>query len=698
MQEFEIPIWKEAPFIRIVLPLMIGILWQWYLPLPFFLVLSALGTSLLLSFIYARLSLLRKFQWRFWSGINISLLFIFIGMLLLSKADDRCDPHWYGHVKSGYAWQVVVSEPPEVKQNSYSLRVTVKSVMVNHHCIPVTGNLRVLLKKESKICPLQYGDVCWVLKKAKPIVNSGNPGSFNLERYQAFHHLYEQVYISSSDIIILPEKQKAKWKVAVQESQRKILSVLRHYLSKDLAVLGIAEALLIGYKPDLDKGLVNSYSNTGVVHIIAISGLHLGLICMVLVWLFDRIPGLRKMIWAKAIMVMMCLWMFSLMTGASASVLRSAVMFTVILLGRCLQRESGIVNSLAASAFLLLVYDPYLLWDVGFQLSYLAIIGIVLLQKPIQQWMSFDHWLLEKIGEMMSITLAAQMVTTPICLFYFHQFPNYFMLSNLIAVPLSTLVLFAELLLILLSPFPIPAQGVAILTEWLIKMLNAIIQKIGKWPYAVTDNIVADVLSTCLLYLCLLALLLLFLKKWRRMMWPALLFFTCWLFYLGGKKIQFGRQQRWLVLNTPHHSGLLLVRGRHAYFSGDSDLIKQPATYRFYVRPVMQEWGLQHPPQFLSASSPSSFMVRMGNRRIMVIGNDFHEMIDSRPVQPDIILIRHQPSLNFNKIGAFGRNAIWIFDASNALWKIEQWKKQCDALHLRCISIPENGALFMDCP
>ena len=149
--------------------------------------------------------------------------------------------------------------------------------------------------------------------------------------------------------------------------------------------MGLAEALLIGYKDDLDKTLVQSYSNTGVVHVIAISGLHLGLIYWLLLMLFKPLQK-RKLKWLRPVFILTGLWLFSLLAGAQPSVLRSAVMFTCIVLGDSFARKSSIYNTLALSALLLLCINPYWLWDVGFQLSYAAVLSIVIFMQPIYNW------------------------------------------------------------------------------------------------------------------------------------------------------------------------------------------------------------------------------------------------------------------------------------------------------------------------
>jgi len=179
--------------------------------------------------------------------------------------------------------------------------------------------------------------------------------------------------------------------------------------------------------------------------------MHLGLIYVMLIWIFSRIPYLKRSSILRIIFVLSCLWLFALLTGGSASILRSAVMFSCIIIGENFSRRASIYNSLAASAFILLCYNPFYLWDVGFQLSYLAILGIVILQKPIYNLFFIKNKSLNKLWKLTAISLAAQTFTFPICLYYFHQFPTIFLFTNLITVPLSTVILFVEIFLIALG-------------------------------------------------------------------------------------------------------------------------------------------------------------------------------------------------------------------------------------------------------
>jgi competence protein ComEC len=419
---------------------------------------------------------------------------------------------------------------------------------------------------------------------------------------------------------------------------------------------------------------------------------------MILIGILDFLPGLQNIRWLKSLIVIVFLWTFTLISGASASVLRSAVMFTIIVIGKQLKWEGGINNSLAASAFLLLCYDPYLLWDVGFQLSYLAIIGILWLQKPIENLLTIKNRVYKKIWEMSAITLAAQIITTPVCLYYFHQFPNYFLFCNLVAVPLSTCILFAEIALLLFSAVPVIAYGIAACAAWMIKLLNDIIIVFSKLPYSLTENIYADVYSTAFLYLALLFLLtgLILNRKFAFLSGCVLLtFFSARITLVKLRSI---KQQKLFVLNLRGSSMIAYIQGNQLYYFGDSSAYYSSSTNRMYLMPFRQKWLLYKKPILFFNKLNNKFLLKTGKATIMIADSNFRKLTEPLKPFPDLLLITHGKSMKMMDFENISQNAMLIFDASNPLWKIRQWKKECEALNLRRISIPDQGAWAIDLP
>ncbi len=467
---------------------------------------------------------------------------------------------------------------------------------------------------------------------------------------------------------------------------------MQKHISTGKDELGIAEALLIGYTNDLDKDLVQAYSNTGVVHIIAISGMHLALIYVLLVWFFAKIPLINRSKFVQLLLILSCLWLFSILTGASPSVLRAAVMFSFIAVGKTYFKQASIYNSLAASAFVLLCYNPYYLWAVGFQLSYLAVLGIVIFQKPIYNCFYIKNKWLDKTWQLVSVSTAAQLLTFPVCIYYFHQFPNLFLISNLVALPLSAIILYAEIILIAFSWIPFVGTWLGKLVTALVWVMNKIILWINDLPFAVWDKIPATVLSTWLMYAMVIsfsAWLLLKNKNYFRMSLFAVMAFALQGAY---NNWQSSKQQKIIVYNVPQHKAIDLINGNRYQFVGDSILLEDALLQNFHLKPGRIAQQLNRRIDSLDGVFNSGLFYQFNNKKILIA--DKAMVFDSvaKKVDLDLLIISKNPKLNIAQfVKAFNCKQI-VFDASNPPWKIEKWKKECQALNLKFYSIPETGA------
>lgn len=553
--QYQIPAWKTAPFIRLLVPMAAGILMQWYLSFEIEYILACAVVLVSAQVWLHFFPVSRKFRFRTATGIALEMVVLSAGMLLTWNADIRNKPAWVGHGYNDSSWLVIrINEPLVEKERSDKAEGIIESARSNTW-ISTKGTVLVYFARDSGAAALRYGDRILTRKPLQPVRNSGNPGAFDYQRYAGFQGIFHSLYLQKNDFVVLAESRRDRFTHFIFETRAHIVGVLQKYVT-DTAATGIAEALLIGYKEDLDKSLLQAYSNAGVVHIIAISGLHLGLIYFMLSWVLSRIPVLKKNALIKMLLILGSLWLFAILTGSSASVLRSAVMFSCILFGNTWFRKSSVYNSLAASAFILLCYNPYFLWDVGFQLSYLALVGIVWLQQPIGRMIYFPNKWVARIWKMAAVTISAQLAAFPLCIYYFHQFPNLFLLTNLLAVPLSTAILFAEIFLLCFCW----AGPVAVLSGKLISLLivgmNYFIQVCNSLPWSVWNGLYATVMTTWLLYGIVFCACGWLLWRNRKLLWVCLIFI---LFFSAAhiyEKLVSRNRQRIVVYNIARHQAI----------------------------------------------------------------------------------------------------------------------------------------------
>lgn len=632
-------------------------------------------------------------------GLILYLLLGALGLLVTWQKDIRHDNNWYGNYYSSKSFLLVrVDEPLVEKNKSYKADGYVEAVFRDGNMIPGKGKLLLYFSKDSLKPELNYGDRILIGKTLLPIKNSGNPGAFNYQRYAAFQQIFHNVFLKGKDWVKTKEKsENTNWlQQFIFSARDHVLSVLRQRVEAGKDELGIAEALLIGYTNDLDKDLVQAYSNTGVVHIIAISGMHLGLIYVLLVWLFARIPVINKSKYANIILILACLWFFAFITGASSSVLRAAVMFSFISLGKTISKQSSIYNSLAVSAFVMLCFNPYYLWAVGFQLSYLAVIGIVVFQKPIYNCLYLKNKWLDRVWALVSVSTAAQLLTFPACIYYFHQFPNLFLISNIVAVPLATLILYAAIALIAFSWIPVIAIYLGKLVAGFTYAMNKFILWINELSFAVWDRIPASVLSTWLLYSIVIAFSAWLMTKNKKLFKAGMICLLVFTALLAYNRLQIEKQQKIIVYNVPQHQAIDFVNGTRYQFIGDSILLKDGLLQNFHLKPGRIFLQLDDRVDSLNDIFQNSIFYQYGSKRIAIIDRPLN--IDSlhQKIDIDLIIISKNPGLYISRLTKTFNCRQYIFDASNPLWKIEKWQRECVKLNVKGHSVPGEGAFIYD--
>jgi competence protein ComEC len=371
-------------------------------------------------------------------------------------------------------------------------------------------------------------------------------------------------------------------------------------------------------------------------------------------------------------------------------------MFTFITIGKSFGKLSPIYNSLAASAFVMLCYNPYYLWDVGFQLSYFAVVGIVIFQKPLYHLIYIKNKWLDKVWELMAVSLAAQIFTFPVCIYYFHQFPHLFLITNMIAVPLSSLILFAEIALVAISWIPWISLYAGKITAWLVWCMNETIIYINHISFSVWDKLPATVLSTCILYAAVIFTGIWFMKKIKMMFIYALstlLFFTMVLVY--GKWDSY-QQQKIIVYNVPQHQAIDFIQGNHYRFVGDSILLADAMLQNFHLKPGRIALQLNNKLETNENVFCHYPFYQFNNKKILLLDRSFDFDSLSGKINIDLVIISKNPRIKLSELVKIFNCKKIVFDSSNSLWKIDKWQKECEELLLPCYSIPVNGAFILD--
>jgi len=370
-------------------------------------------------------------------------------------------------------------------------------------------------------------------------------------------------------------------------------------------------------------------------------------------------------------------------------------MFTCIVLADSLTRKSSIFNTLAFSAFLLVCYDPYWLWDVGFQLSYAAVLSIVIFMQPIYNMVYTKNKVLDLILKLNAVTIAAQILTVPLSIYHFHQFPNYFLLTNFLAVPLSSLIVLGEILLCVVSFIPVIAIFIGKILSWLIWIMNSYIERIEILPFSLLDGLQISILQTILLFGGTAGFGFWLMEKSKAGLKYALAALFGFVVLRTISFIQANNREQLIVYNVPQKRAIDLIDGRKYFFVGDSDLLADDFIRNFHIKPSRVLHRIEATINFENYQQQENLII-YNSKKIMTISETKYFVPLDGKIPVDLLLISGNPKLYFNKLAETFSIKQVVFDGSCPAWKINYWKKDCDSLHIPYHDVSEKGAFVMN--
>lgn len=729
--------WTPYPFIRYVGVLILGILFSLHIPieipyLPWILVGLALAcylsSHLILRFPRRRLSGLM--------GVLGLLLLFFFGVLVTRQRTDRLEP---GHLLNDTVpvthYQAILVSAIQVRANSYKAEAEVRTIRQHGKWKPAQGRMLLYVTKTSP--RPAYGDLLLIRGQPTRIPPPANPGEFDYRQYLADQHIYHQHFLRATDFLTISHRMPnpiVAYAAQVGGYSEGVMS--RAIGSK--REYAIANALILGIKDDLDNEIMRAYAASGAMHVLSVSGLHVGILFLILSQLLGRLQRMRygNAVFAGVILGM--LWFYAFITALSPSVLRAVVMFSFVVIAQASRRKSNIYNTLALSAFLLLCWDPYYITSVGFQLSYLAVFGIVrffpglyrLLRIPdpyaeyrvwhfwkaIKQaptrtlgyqrlFLSLGHKSLDWLWSVTCVSVAAQLVTFPLGLFYFHQFPNYFLLANPAVLLFSTLAMPLGLATVAFSWIPVLGTLMGFLLKWSIWLLNTSVFFTERLPYAVLSGIDIGPVEAMLVYFIMLTFLCLFEYRQFAYVW-IVAGLVLVLAGINWREVSQQQSQRLLVVHSiRQHSVVSLIGGNRGWLLADSAFLKDTRAFNFHVANYW--WGkgvsevnlinLARSPGALSVHRDSvcSLLVWQGQRFLLLTaplrGKRIrlpHYTIDYLVVQNNALrhLAEATDGLTVKQV---------VLDASNKPYLSASLSQEAARLRIPCYDAARSGSLIV---
>jgi competence protein ComEC len=477
----------------------------------------------------------------------------------------------------------VISDPIHTKK-SWKFFVELIGRAEEKSVVSCKSKVLVYIKDSLAKPSFEYGDYLLIHAKLLTIKPPDLEGQFDYAKFLKSKNCFFQAFIKKSDFRIVrfaDELSIMKHAIAVQKS---ICNKIRLYLSSDQSV-AVASALLAGFDDDIETVLMTSYAATGTLHILSVSGMHVGVIYLLLAAIFGWLEKFKKWRWSYFVLIIVLIWFYAFISGFSASVLRAALMITLSLIGKGINGHTSILNTIAVSLFLILFYDPNLILNTGFQLSYLAILGIVLVHPVINGLIKVKPGFWLKVWELTSVSISAQLMTFPISIYYFHQFPNYFILSNLIIIPISTIAIYLTLLVVVVSPINCLAMMLGKLNTLLIDELNAITIWFASLPGAVLDGISFSLTKLILIYI-LIAFLVLWLK-YKKSFYLRYIFYFVLLLQISAIYNAFvlRKQEEFFIYSGKNRHAISFISGTNQLFFAKSEIIQDEKIINSYYKP-----------------------------------------------------------------------------------------------------------------
>ncbi|WP_282124614.1 ComEC/Rec2 family competence protein [Algibacter mikhailovii] len=607
----------------------------------------------------------KKFKKDYWFGLCAMCAMISIGILTSNFQNEKNrSSHYTNQFKKTDSLKVITFKVRAVlKPSAYHDKYIIDLKSIDN--ATVSGKTLLNIEKNTLSESLKIDDIYIskiLFRKINPPLN---PYQFDYKNHLSKKYIYHQIFITKNDLLKVQRGKTTLFGFA---------NSIREYINKKLKPynfksdeLAILNALLLGQRHDISDKIYTNYVNAGAIHILAVSGLHVGIILLILSYFFKPLEWFKHGKPIKTLLLVSFLWCFALIAGLSASVTRAVTMFSIIAIALNLKRPTNIYNTLAISILVILLFKPMLLFDVGFQLSYLAVLGIVTIDPLLYQLWQPKSWVIEKFWHAFTVTMAAQCGIIPLSLYYFHQFPGLFFISNLVIIPLLGIILGLGVLVISLATTNLLPQIGADIYGYIIARMNDFIGWIALQDAFLFQHISFSRLNLFLSYLFIIVFIKFLIQKnygALRTLLVAILIIQSMLIYNRLKPKQnefiiFHKSRHSLIGNTVNNQ-LTIAHDISSQAKNQDIITKNYATGRHIN-------AIHH--------STLRSVYQFNNEKLLII--DSLGIYKVKSFRPDYVLLRQSPKINLNRLIDSLLPKHIIADGSNYKSYIQLWGEIC---------------------
>jgi len=674
--------WERAPFFRILVPFAAGIFcYELSSKISLSIICGILAVA---AIVYVLMQLLNRNK-RILSFALLNIVFLCAGYAVCHINDIRNSDTWYGNNNRPETTALVrITDMPAEKESTWKLNVEVVRMMKAGNPIPATGKGFVYLYKDVMPMMLHKGDSIWVPGNWTQIQNAGNPYEFDYAAYCRHNNIYCQQFCSGKDVRLYSTNDPAATP-AIDRLHDWCTAQLDLYVTNSKA-RGLIQAMLLGDEYNLDADIRQSFSDTGIVHVIAISGgnvmIFFAFISALLWWMKDR-----KYLWVKYLIALPLVWFYVVMAGSSPSAIRAAIMFSLLAFGVLFQKNNNSLNQLFATAFLLLCAQPMWLYSAGFQLSFVAVLSIIIFYSPIYKLIARpEYWIARKVWQATAASLAAEILVAPIVIYYFHNFPVFFLVANVLAFAFMEVVLLAGIAIILLSFIPALAHIIGAITIRLVAIFGKLIGVLQYFNPSSFRSLSISAWELTLVYITISGITFFILRKGKPTLFVGLSALCLFLLSSCFGEWNNLHQQHLVVYNAGRGNHIERIDGKYYRVLHTDTAVAKKIAYA--TTPAHIQWQVER-----AAQTNKNELQLVGSKKVLLLSAP---VTGNNPFPVDDIVINYTGAVDLKKIMAVFSPEHIVIGNNYSRQQIESIVKSSGGMHAPLHIIAWDGAFVVD--
>ncbi|AXT51533.1 ComEC family competence protein [Aquimarina sp. BL5] len=658
----------NIPFLILTFSLIIGIVFGYYTSVnirsvSMYLTISFIGLAI--SWWYAK----KPFHSSNAFSVFVIITFIFFGIILVQIHHPKNDPNHYTNLSTNEYQATPVTIrfyiKERLKPTSYYEKYVITLQSIENK--KVIGYLLLQIPKKNLETPLTTGESYLTYSKIQSISKPLNPNQFDYAHYLSQQYIFHKVTIGFNQLICTKASVISIYRIAAfirNDINQKLARY--HFTQKQLSIIN---ALLLGQRQNIDSETFADYRDAGAIHILAVSGLHVGILLIILNLILNPLNRFRKngkII--KTFIIILLLWCFAVIAGLSPSVLRAVTMFSFIAIGMHIRSKTSIYNALIVSMFILLCLRPLLLFSVGFQLSYLAVFAIVWIQPSIAKLYRPKFYIDKVLWETFTVTIAAQLGLLPLTLFYFHQFPLLFFIANLVIIPVLGIILGFGILVIILAEVKILPNWIASTFGNCINAMNYVVHWVSKQETFLVTHISFSWRMLLIGYILIISLIFAFKKFNLRRIVVFIVSIILLLFNLMYEKQQNNEKEELIVFHNQRNTTLGMLQNQSLTIYSKDSISTMSKNF------LLNGYLIENNSRF-TANKKLNNVYSYKEKTMLVI--DSIGIYNIKELHPDVVILTNSPKIHLNRVIETLQPKQIIADGSNYRSYLDKWELTC---------------------